>query len=108
MKHLKYFENTEDIPKIGEYAICKEDTKIEDLSNFILNNIGEIIYRDEYLKALYVKYHNIPERLGNYFKYHNRTDCRMFSTIEIVFHSHSYKEVENFLNLYKNNIKYNL
>ena len=107
MKYIKHFEDATSL-QIGEYVICKEDTKIEDLKNFTLNNIGEVIYIESYLGGWYVKYNNIPERLGNYFKYHNRRDCRLFSTIEIIFHSTSYKEAEDFLNLYQNNIKYNL
>jgi len=83
MKYIKTYENTTFTPQIGEFAICEEYTAIKELKEFLLNNIGEIIYRDEYLEALYVKYHNIPERLDTYFQYHNKRDCRMFSTIEI-------------------------
>lgn len=82
MKYLKYFEDENIEPKVGDYVIMKErfpyvfDYSLKlhqnDLLNFITNNIGKIQSIDESdydedETCVCVEYENIPNDLVPYF-----------------------------------------
>ena len=59
MKYLKlYEENIENVPKIGDYVICKDKSIAIDnnTKEFISNNIGKIIARPSFMYIYIVKY----------------------------------------------------
>lgn len=74
MRHIKRYKNL-NIPKIGDYIIVKVDHEwlkdFESLCEFLESNIGKVIgYIPDYddsIRAVKIKYYNIPEKLKKYF-----------------------------------------
>jgi hypothetical protein len=65
MKYLKlYEENIENVPKIGDYVICKDKSIAIDnnTKEFISNNIGKIIAKPVmYIYIVKYDYNAMPE-----------------------------------------------
>ena len=81
MKYLKKFENKTNNFKIGQYVVAENlpYTYIQDLKNFLNNNVGQITmigdkdYIDNSYSKYYVKYENIPKNL-EYLFYKNQKE----------------------------------
>ena len=61
MKHIKTYEDL-NIPQIGDYVICKNDSQYEEdfgFDEFISENIGQIVNTDE-THEYFVQYENVP------------------------------------------------
>ena len=83
MKYLRTFEDISDKPKVGDYVLIKVNlsrthlalTYHKQLEEYMNNNFGQIIninvYHSEFtgndIVDLYVKYHNIPEEIMDWF-----------------------------------------
>jgi len=70
MKYLKYFENEQNEPKIGDYVIIKfKDEENEDLIEFLEKNIGRIEfvgygYRESFYRVIFK---NMPDELKSIY-----------------------------------------
>jgi hypothetical protein len=106
------FENS-NIPQIGDYVACIDNTFDEEdnksLYNFIKNNIGHCIKKLN--KNILVKYENIPTYMMPYFTFNDidrKINVRIMTFDEIKFFSPDKKLVEDYIEMHKNINKYNL
>ena len=66
MKHIKLFEDLQNIPEVGDYVIANSKYTDEDSQNFFLNNIGKVIRNreiDELKRFVEVEYNNVPKNI---------------------------------------------
>ena len=102
MKFIKNFENTNiNIPKVGDYVICQEKKYDKsDISDFLKNNIGQIICSFENSELFSIKYSNIPDDLKFFFK----KNCRGMFINEIKYYSKNKKDLEIYITANKYNL----
>lgn len=110
MKHIKYFENNNEKPQIGDYLICEEKPEWEstpELINFIANNIGILKEYDDETnidKLIYVvQYDNIPNNISDHFNY-NYYNCRGYYRENIKLFSPIKEKIKPFINANKFNL----
>ena len=117
MKYIKLYEavkfhitNAFRFEKLheGDYVLC-EDIGIHilpALSEFIGNNVGEIVKNDAIIKYSYmVKYENIPSKLKRFFTYSTKQEnCRGMDTSEIKYYSKNKEELKIFIDSKKYNL----
>jgi hypothetical protein len=126
MKYLKLFEDNKGYkrPKIGDYVICTDYTKIEpDEKLFIENNIGQIISIDIAENPYKVKFKNIPKEYktgristGNIkvlsgLPYNTfispsflENNCRYFNSKEILYFSSNKEDLKIIISAKKYNL----
>jgi len=76
MKHLKTLETISNDPQIGDYVIIKSYSPVDEVNDFINNNIGQIIdiSQSKYSFSKYrlsIIYDNIPSEIKQYFENNN-------------------------------------
>lgn len=112
MRYIKKFENSYNI-EIGEYVICDEESGNKNYTNFLKNNIGQVVsYYDNVKYPYVVKYENIPDNILNRFDEVDipdqpgflYKDRRVMGEEEIIFHSKDKKDLEMFLTANKYNL----
>lgn len=103
MKYLKRFEVVHEMPKIGDYVICREVGASPDLEQFVNNNIGKIFsinLRDKY--PFEIEYsEKVPENISSKFI---DGHTRQMDATEIIYWSDDKKELEMILNSRKYNL----
>ena len=92
-----------DPPKIGDYVICTEFVRPDQiLLNFLSSNIGQIRrISEDYYNPYHIYYENIPEDIGDQFFFN---DFREFSINEILEYSENKKDLEHIIAANKYNI----
>ena len=111
MKYIKLFEEIENEPQIGEYAIVQTTSELSrnpDVNKYLSANLGEI-YHTAILdgkKKYYVKYYNMPEDIGMFFirqlkgdftRYEFEHFSYPFTKEEIIHHAKDPKDLEIYL-----------
>ena len=114
MKHLKYFDNNNEEPQVGDYVIWEDSTrKVEDFQNFICNTIGQIVkiyndgdYDDDF--PYVIKYENIPYEILAAFSYDDYPEkcTRIMCKEEIIHFSKNKEDLEIILKAKEYNIIY--
>ena len=115
MKYLKYIKKYEYLNnheyQIGDYVICKEihpgnNDMDKQVSDFINNNIGQIVPNDNQSFHYMVQYKNkIPKDIKEEFEFSEKLKkCRGMSENEIIFNSKNKEEAEQFLTAQKYNL----
>jgi hypothetical protein len=113
MKHLKYFESEQNLPKINDYVLCdiKWENWISELDIYIKENIGQIIdIRTVYsnisqtiiTRTFIIKYKKNLTTLG----YHNKY-LDVFKS-KIVTWSENKADIEDYIETIKQKNEYNL
>lgn len=70
MKHIKLYENFNELPEIGDYVLVDITDANKEYQNFINDNIGRIIFinnPDDWI--LYLEYENIPKNIRHMFSH---------------------------------------
>ena len=101
MKHIKKSK-----PQINDYVICNENSFDKPLQEFLSNNIGQIIYKDNN-GDFYVQYNNIPHNIRLNFRIlfdQKQSNVRFMLAKEIIFFSPNISDCETFLASNKYNL----
>lgn len=103
MKHLKFFEKNNKMPKVGDYILIDFQNKITGNDGsvyFIENSIGKVIHIEH--DVIYAKYDNVPIEYMN--KYFNSSDTLTIHYSWISHISKYKKDLETLLNAKKYNL----
>lgn len=103
--NFKIFETiNEGDPKIGDYVLLKYDKFKNDMTNFLNDHIGKIIFIDE--KLYRIEYYDVPDTINYRFHYY-KTNNSYTKTIEkryISYWSKNREELEELLAAEKYNL----
>lgn len=113
MKYLKLFEELEVEPKIGNYVICKLNSKAygPEFKKFLPTIIGKIVNRqdvfpDKVNYAIRYEEDDVPEEFRDYFISHLKSFnyVRWQNSKDIIFWSENKEDVEAYLEAKKYNM----
>jgi hypothetical protein len=102
---FKIFENiNEGRPEIDDYVLLKYATYHNDMTNFLNNNIGKIIFIDD--NFCIIEYYNVPDLINHRFDYNkiNNTYKKTFKTRFISYWSKNREDLEDILMANKYNL----
>lgn len=105
MKHIKTFEDSNTLPKIGSYVICLEhfDGIKPEFSDFLSNNIGVIVGLpggERNYTTYQIKYENVPISISFLFF----DGIRGFYLREIIDWSDNKEDLEHHIKANKYNL----
>ena len=100
MRYIKTYEQELNNPKIGDYVICKEESKAR-LDKFLSFNIGRILLRQDGKYKYIVTFDNIPEDILDRFSVDGE---RAYSRAEILHFSPNKEDLELYIRASKYNI----
>ena len=121
MKHIKKFENINNIPEIGDYVLLYDLTDYgidsgDNFKMFINNNIG-IVHDIQYNvfnhdEGYYVMYSNVPDNIRQFFKKINTNNVTLgnngvtstWFVEDFLMFSKNKKDIEVFLQSKKYNL----
>lgn len=104
---FKLFEElNEGEPKLGDYVICCEQESGDDVfDNFLLQNIGQIIARNNGNYDYGIKYNDVPKEVLFYFGSQGKHKLvRPMTKDEIIYWSENKEDLEPYIQSKKYNL----
>jgi len=101
MKYIKTYENIDNEPKVDDYVLCEEETKDENVKEYVKTHIGQILIIEDLLKTMY-NYKVFYKNSNKYFG--NNGNCRSMERNEIIHWSKNKEDLLPYLTANKYNL----